>query len=393
MRIYSELGLDDAERPELDHDTKDTAGWVEITNTILRKIASCAVFVGDVTPVARTADSGKDVPNPNVMAELGYALRAIGDDRIVLVANTAFGATSPEKLPFNMRHRSAPASYKLRKGAADEDIATAKEELIQQLVTRIGNCLKEVQQNKPAATVPWREHKSDDPSLWFEKAATLKHQAFYGSGEILVALADKPRSYMRLLPSGWSSGVPTRDQIRDERLLLPPGRMLSSDGGLTTDGFLSYAVLDDKASPRRTTTLAQFFKDTGEVWGIDTQVIAEHNGVNHLAHAYLIQQWAWFLGLGLKLYSHFGAKAPVHIRVGLTGIEGTVFSGYRRAAIDPSLEYQGELRDFSLNEQRRILTTALNQVREAYGIGTATSMKAELEQIENLLFKSQLASD
>jgi hypothetical protein len=36
-RIGDELGLEDADRPELDHDTKNTPGMAEITATILKK--------------------------------------------------------------------------------------------------------------------------------------------------------------------------------------------------------------------------------------------------------------------------------------------------------------------------------------------------------------------
>jgi hypothetical protein len=48
-----ELGLEDAERPEVDHDTKDTPGMAEIATIILKKISESAVFVADVTPIAR----------------------------------------------------------------------------------------------------------------------------------------------------------------------------------------------------------------------------------------------------------------------------------------------------------------------------------------------------
>lgn len=37
--VGEELGLENAERPELDHDTKNTPGMTEITDTILKKIS------------------------------------------------------------------------------------------------------------------------------------------------------------------------------------------------------------------------------------------------------------------------------------------------------------------------------------------------------------------
>lgn len=65
--------LEEADRPEIDHDTKGSYGSVDILETIFNKIDLAAVFVADVTPIARVGK--KWVPNPNVMAEVGYALR------------------------------------------------------------------------------------------------------------------------------------------------------------------------------------------------------------------------------------------------------------------------------------------------------------------------------
>src|SRR5260370_40387394 len=41
--------------------------------------------------------------NPNVMIEVGYALHALGEQRVVLVFNKAFGTL--EQLPFDLRMR------------------------------------------------------------------------------------------------------------------------------------------------------------------------------------------------------------------------------------------------------------------------------------------------
>jgi hypothetical protein len=100
----------------VDADTEGVAGTPAISDTILRKIEACDLFLADMTFVA-TADSGKRVPNPNVMGEYGFALHAKGLDRILLVMNTAFG--SPEELPFDLRHLRHPARYTLHEGASD----------------------------------------------------------------------------------------------------------------------------------------------------------------------------------------------------------------------------------------------------------------------------------
>ena len=81
-KVASDLSLSEAERPEVDHDTKDEPGLVEIVSTIFKKIEGASAFVGDVTPVAKT-DKGKLVPNPNVMIELGHALKSLGHEKII----------------------------------------------------------------------------------------------------------------------------------------------------------------------------------------------------------------------------------------------------------------------------------------------------------------------
>jgi hypothetical protein len=59
----------------IDAETENELGHVPVTDTILKKIAACDAFVPDLTFIAVT-DAGKLVPNPNVMLEYGYALRA-----------------------------------------------------------------------------------------------------------------------------------------------------------------------------------------------------------------------------------------------------------------------------------------------------------------------------
>ena len=92
----------------VDSDTKDVPGTPPISDTILKKIDACDVFLADMTFVAATAE-GKLSPNPNVMGEYVYALKAKGWPNILLVMNAAFGA--PGDLPFDLHHLRHPLSY------------------------------------------------------------------------------------------------------------------------------------------------------------------------------------------------------------------------------------------------------------------------------------------
>jgi len=127
------------DRVEIDHDTRGVGGSPPIADTILKKIRKAAVFVADVTPIV-TTKGGKRVPNPNVMIELGYAMEVLGHERIVLVMNTAEGAAL-KHLPFDLRHWRAPVTYKLRKGATDEQRDAADQQLRADLKERVGPSL------------------------------------------------------------------------------------------------------------------------------------------------------------------------------------------------------------------------------------------------------------
>jgi hypothetical protein len=97
--------LDEADRPSLTSDTQGVARSPDIVATILRKIDEAAVFVGDVTPIAVSAD-GKACANPNVLIELGYAHGTLGESRVLQVWNTAFDGSNPRQAA--VRHARAP---------------------------------------------------------------------------------------------------------------------------------------------------------------------------------------------------------------------------------------------------------------------------------------------
>ena len=96
---------------EVDHSTLGECGMPSIDQTILRKIDNCDIFLCDLTPVVKyekTEGNGntiiKQVPNPNVLIELGYAMSAVGVNYIIPVAHQ--GKWSPNELPFDINHHA-----------------------------------------------------------------------------------------------------------------------------------------------------------------------------------------------------------------------------------------------------------------------------------------------
>ena len=98
-------------RLEIDHSTLGESGMPSIDQTILRKIDACDIFLADVTPVTtyqKSSGNGmqvsKDVPNPNVLLELGYAMSALGVGYVIVAAHQ--GNWIPENMPFDINHRA-----------------------------------------------------------------------------------------------------------------------------------------------------------------------------------------------------------------------------------------------------------------------------------------------
>ncbi len=103
--------------PVIDRDTRGVPGSPDIASTILQKIEDSDAFVGDVSLVTGGGE-GRSSPNPNVLIELGYALRALGPTQVVLVFNEAFGNISD--LPFDLRGRRV-VPYKLEARSAPKE--------------------------------------------------------------------------------------------------------------------------------------------------------------------------------------------------------------------------------------------------------------------------------
>jgi hypothetical protein len=88
--------------PVVDRDTQGVPGAPDIASSIFAKITLANIFVADVTITSRPKD-GRATPNPNVLIELGYAIKQMGYERVILVFNEAFGKI--EELPFDLRNR------------------------------------------------------------------------------------------------------------------------------------------------------------------------------------------------------------------------------------------------------------------------------------------------
>ena len=145
----------------LDRDTHNVPGAPDIAHSIFQKIEKAAAFVADVSII--NPGLGRPTPNPNVLIEVGYALKTLGTPRTVLVANTANGPV--ESLPFDLRTKRV-LTYHLPLGAGD------KPEQRKRLQEGLEHALRAILSDVPSPLLPAPPSAADKAIESIQAAAT-----------------------------------------------------------------------------------------------------------------------------------------------------------------------------------------------------------------------------
>lgn len=132
--------------PVVDRDTLGVPGAPDIASTIFSKITVADVFVADVSITGR--GEKRATPNPNVLIELGYALKALGHERVIPVFNCAFGKI--QELPFDLRNRRV-LTYDM---SVDQERGPERKLLEKQLDAAIRSALGTGHESKNAPPIP-----------------------------------------------------------------------------------------------------------------------------------------------------------------------------------------------------------------------------------------------
>ena len=311
--------LEEAERPELDHDTKGAPGSPEIVNTILRKIKSASLFVADVTPVGMTRGK-KQLPNPNVMLELGYAREVLGLDRIILVWNMALFDSSFSDLPFDLHGLGKSCWFKLAEGASKPEYREARSELTKFLKSRIEETLAAVEPAPAKSDVEWHETMPSDPSIWAEAYNPLR-VGLNHRGTVDLIVAPAPRLFVRLLPARQQEGV------RGGEVFFPdPPHQLKTIGyggsgdmssGRTGDGRF---VCETFGEDRTTRSITRWYKDNGEIWGISTWSFYPREGHPQFAYDEVCKHLVAWVGDAIRSSKAAGGSGPFSIKLGAVGL-------------------------------------------------------------------------
>jgi hypothetical protein len=178
--------------PVLDRDTAGVSGSPDITGTIFSKIEQAEVFVCDVSIINSSAGE-RPTPNPNVLVELGYAAKALGWERIVMVMNTANG--TPESLPFDLRSRRV-LGYEFSEALCNSNDKVNRRRMLESsLRTALRSILTEVSQ------------AGSETALALQFATHDSRQELGSSITVYSTVYEKPHQLLPDLRNWQSSGV------------------------------------------------------------------------------------------------------------------------------------------------------------------------------------------
>ena len=87
---------------EIDRDTQNIVGSVDIQKVILNKIDKCDIFICDISNIGNNSNTGDPIINNNVAFELGYVCGSKKVTGNILLANS--DTTESKDLPFDIRN-------------------------------------------------------------------------------------------------------------------------------------------------------------------------------------------------------------------------------------------------------------------------------------------------
>lgn len=135
--VAADADVDSAYRElAVDRDSVGIPGSPPLVDAIFGKIDKATAFLSDLTYVAERFD-GRRMPNPNVLLEHGWALKALSWRRIISVMNAARGHPDDHPLPFDLQHFRRPIFYDCPEDADETKRRVAREGLTRQFVSAL----------------------------------------------------------------------------------------------------------------------------------------------------------------------------------------------------------------------------------------------------------------
>ena len=283
LKLSADIEEPERDTTKIDHDPGRASGGTGLVRDILNRIDAAGVFVADVTSASKIGSgvdiqpesAGNKLINSNVALELGYALRALGEQKLILLFNSHYGWQ--EDLPFDVRNLADAIAFTLAPNAGRPEIELERKKLTARLVSAIE---RGVQEPEPSA-----EQSGATP-------ATFNKAAYFQGGEVLAQSVDSNGRgasysystdtfcYLRMMPLPKlerALALSTLSEVVHRAPLLSrqPGGALS---GTNAYGAIGFEIGSQPGRGRGKLAASTQLFASGEIWSLSAALIAHERG-------------------------------------------------------------------------------------------------------------------
>jgi hypothetical protein len=323
--LKAEVEIDPAQRElAIDRDTKGVPGSPPLVETIFAKVDRATAFLSDLTYVGTRAD-GRRMPNPNVLLEHGWALKARTWRRIISVMNVAYGHPDEHELPFDLRQYRRPILYNCPDDATDDARCAARDRLANEFVVALRAILTDetlAAESIPAVVPDVREASAR------ETAARLATDRGLGR---LPGIVSRPSMTLRLAPLAAFEGRPLGpQQVEQAQRQFPPNVDVLVQTDCDGEQWWSIGVPQDVGKPNRESRwrtrlvrpgVIEFEATVGSQIEDDPEIVVEGrwleseivSGIERLGH----------------ILAELGLGGPAFVRIEFLGMENVLLTRSR----------------------------------------------------------------
>jgi hypothetical protein len=334
--------------------------------------------VADLTFVGQAA-KGDGLSNPNVLTERGYALKAVGPDRMIGIMNAAYGG--PDKLPFNFQHSRHPIDYVLEPKATADQRKGQRSALARRLAAEIqvifDSGVLARMLPEPKAELFTATTSTSSPATFLEEGEALATIERLGSGQspMLVLDGKGPKLYLRLLPTTKTNSLTSVEAFdivtSSDFMPLYIGHDYSYYPERNKFGAIYMAV---DAPRKKLISFGQLFRNR-EIWGMDRHLLTRGNGGDHYIPSGAVER---ILVEAMDRYRNvardkLSLPLPLKVIVGATDIANyrlalsDEFDGVTGRMVNPNIEYLASIESYSVSA-RDILEPFFRQLWDECGI-------------------------
>jgi hypothetical protein len=336
LKQSTEIEEPTREALHVDQDIQDVTGSPDLARTIFEKIGESEVMVADVTPIGSVSHPddtdgktlGKKLINSNVAIELGYALHALTDRKVLLVLNTYYGRH--EDLPFDLRHKGGSITFNLAPVANPQDIQEQKKRLKERFVGALKPYVEKTGTSAPSLAFP-ETPATFTKAAYFKKGEVLAKANSRRQRELTYSYDDDSLCYLRIIPnSPLKVRLPLamlKDVAHRAPLFTCNHVVLADHNEYGAIGFAPAANLSISTASIEAST--QLFEN-GEVWSVGAGLIkkepaGEPSGSKYPYLPTLLFEQLYYDTLRSLVDlagQHLGVGPACRVELGLVGTKG-----------------------------------------------------------------------